>query len=125
MVPERMSRMRNILEYLEESTERFPEKIAVTDGVCAYNYRELSMRSRRIGSAVAARCKQEQPVAVLAEKGADTLAVFLGIVQAGCFYVLMNPELPLARLEQVQQVLQSEYIVTDREHRELAAQILD
>lgn len=120
-----MSRMRNILEYLEESTERFPEKTAVTDGICAYNYRELSMRSRRIGSAVAARCKQEQPVAVLAEKGADTLAVFLGIVQAGCFYVLMNPELPLARLEQVQQFLQSEYIVTDREHWELAAQILD
>ena len=102
-----MSRMRNILEYLEESTERFPEKTAVTDGICAYNYRELSMRSRRIGSAVAARCKQEQAVAVLAEKGAATLAVFLGIVQAGCFYVLMNPELPLARLEQVQQVLQS------------------
>ena len=51
-----MSRMRNILEYLEESTERFPEKTAVTDGICAYNYRELSMRSRRIGSAVAARC---------------------------------------------------------------------
>lgn len=119
-----MSRMRNILEYLEQSAEHFPDKTAVTDGVCAYNYRELSERSRRIGSAVAVCCQSEHPVAVLAEKGSDTLAVFLGIVQAGCFYVLMNPELPLGRLEQVQQVLQSEYIVTDREHREIAAQIV-
>lgn len=85
MVPERMSRMRNILEYLEESTERFPEKIAVTDGVCAYNYRELSMRSRRIGSAVAARCKQEQPVAVLAEKGQIRWLFFLGLFRLAVF----------------------------------------
>ena len=124
MIPDIMSRMRNILEYLEKSAERFPDKTAVTDGVCAYNYRELSERSRRVGSALAAYCQPEHPVAVLAEKGSDTLAVFLGIVQAGCFYVLMNPELPLGRLEQVQQVLQSEYIVTDIKHREMAAQLV-
>lgn len=36
----------------------------------------------------------------------------------------MNPELPIGRLEQVQQVLQAAYIVTDREHREMALQIV-
>ena len=37
-----MSRMRNVLEYLEQSAERFPEKSAVTDGICTYTYKELS-----------------------------------------------------------------------------------
>ena len=36
-----MSRMRNVLEYLEQSAERFPEKSAVTDGICTYTYKEL------------------------------------------------------------------------------------
>ena len=40
----------------------------------------------------------------------------------GDFYLTKEES---AMVEQVQQVLQSEYIVTDREHRELAAQILD
>ena len=119
-----MSRMRNVLEYLEQSAERFPEKSAVTDGICTYTYKELLAYSRKIGSGIAAYCRSERPVAVLAEKGADTLAAFLGIIQAGCFYVLMNPELPIGRLEQVQQVLQAAYIVTDREHREMALQIV-
>ena len=95
-----MSRMRNVLEYLEQSAERFPEKSAVTDGICTYTYKELLAYSRKIGSGIAAYCRSEQPVAVLAEKGADTLAAFLGIIQAGCFYVLMNPELPIGRLGQ-------------------------
>lgn len=124
MIKKIMSRMKNVLEYLEKSAAHFPDKIAVTDGVCAYNYRELLEYSRRIGSALAHLCQPEQPVAVLAEKGADTLAVFLGIVQAGGFYVLMNPELPMSRLEQVQQVLQSSYIITDDAHKEMAMQLV-
>ena len=72
--------MRKRLEYMEESTERFQEKTAVADGIGAYNYRELSKRSRRIGSAIAARCKQNQPVADLAEKEADTMAALVAEV---------------------------------------------
>ena len=45
-----MSRMRNVLEYLEQSAERFPEKSAVTDGICTYTYKELLAYSRKIGS---------------------------------------------------------------------------
>ena len=78
-----MSRMRNVLEYLEQSAERFPEKSAVTDGICTYTYKELLAYSRKIGSGIAAYCRSEQPVAVLAEKGADTLAAFLGIIESG------------------------------------------
>ena len=52
-----MSRMRNVLEYLEQSAERFPEKSAVTDGICTYTYKELLAYSRKIGSGIAAYCR--------------------------------------------------------------------
>lgn len=80
-----MSRMRNVLEYLEQSAERFPEKSAVTDGICTYTYKELLAYSRKIGSGIAAYCRSEQPVAVLAEKGPIHWLLFLGLFKPAVF----------------------------------------
>ena len=49
---------------------------------------------------------------------------FLGIVQAGGFYVLINPELPRRRMEQIQSVLQAEYLITDAEHQSQAGELV-
>lgn len=65
-----------------------------------------------------------KPIAVLMEKGADTLCAFMGIAYAGCFYVLLNPEFPESRLTQIQGVLEAPFIVTNSEHRELAEKLV-
>lgn len=113
--------MRNVLEYLEASAARAPEKTAVIDESGALSYCELLSRSRRIGSALAGRSAPRRPVPVLMDKSAAALSAFFGIVYAGCFYVLLNPELPQARLEQVLTVLGPDWLVTDEAHRQLAA----
>lgn len=115
---------RNILEYLEHSAEEYPDKTAVIDESKSYTYNELLTFSQKIGCGIANRSDMRMPIAVLAEKGADTLCVFMGIVQAGCFYVLLNPEFPESRLLQIQSVLQAEYIITDEEHREIAEKLV-
>lgn len=111
---------RNILEYLEETTKSYPQKIAVMDEFGAATYSELLDVSKRIGSALSEKISTGHPVAVLAEKSFFMLGAFFGIVYAGGFYVLLNPELPHHRLKQIQAVLQAEYIITDKEHKELA-----
>lgn len=111
---------RNVLEYLEYNAVHYSEKTAVTDENKSYTYGELLSLSRRIGSALANKTAKNKPIAVLLEKSADALGVFLGIVQAGCFYVTFNPDLPKNRLVQIQSVLQAEYIITDEVHLELA-----
>lgn len=111
---------RNVIEYLEHSAIMYPEKMAVIDEKKGYTYSELLMISRHIGSAVATKSKMRMPVAVLAEKNSDTLACFMGIVQAGCFYTLLNPELPKNRIEQIISILQPAVIITDYEHIEQA-----
>ena len=90
---------RNVLEYLEADVLLHPEKIAVEDEQTCLRYDELLDSSRRIGSGLAAVSGMRMPIAVLAEKSVFTEAVFLGIVQAGCYYVLLNPESP-ARSEE-------------------------
>lgn len=115
---------RTILEYLEDSAETCREKTAVTDGHQSYSYQELLLLSRRVGSGLSDRVKTGEPVAVLMEKSADTVGIFLGVVQAGAFYVFLNPELPQKRLEQIQSVLQARYWITDGEHRKLAESVV-
>lgn len=79
--------MKNVLEYLERSAKEFQDKIAVDDGTTVFTYRQLHELARRIGSAIAGHTKPGTPVPVVMDKSAETLAIYLGIVEAGCFYV--------------------------------------
>ena len=115
---------RNVLEYLEADVLLHPGKIAVEDEWNCLRYDELLDRSRRIGSGLAAVSGMRMPIAVMTEKSVFTEAVFLGIVQAGCYYVLLNPELPEARLSQIQEVLNADWLVTDAEHYEKALTLM-
>ena len=116
--------MYNVLQWLENSQKKCGSKIAVIDEMSALTYEELVIRSKAIGSELSKYVGMRKPVAVLADKSIDTLSVFFGIVYAGCFYVSFNPELPEVRLNQVQSVLNAEYIVTDEENFERAKKLV-
>ena len=116
--------MYNVLEWLEQSVDLYAEKIAVIDEKSSLTYAKLLENSRRIGSALSTYVGMRKPVAVLADKGTDTLCTFFGSAYAGCFYVLLNPELPIVRLTQVQSVLEAEYIVTDGKYLDIAKELI-
>mgnify|MGYP004483477217 FL=1 len=103
--------MKNVLEYLEQSARKYPNKIAVKDTACAYTYEQLQKKARYIGSRLAKHTTPKHPVCVFADKSADTLAVFFGIVYAGCFYTLVDPSFPEARIQSMLSVLQPDVIV--------------
>ena len=115
---------KNVLEYLEQTAHSAP-LAGVTDDQGSCTYPQLLEKSRHVGSALAGRTEAGRPIPVLLDKGTDTLAAFFGIVQAGCFYTLLNPELPDSRLQQVLGVLEPEIIVTDQKHRERAETLGD
>lgn len=86
--------MKNVLEFLEHTAKCYGDKIAVDDGSICYTFEELKNLAERIGSRLASQVRPGTAVPVFADKSADTLAVFLGIVEAGCFYVPVNPVQP-------------------------------
>ena len=112
--------MRNILEYLENTARTTPQN-GVTDegGFCSYP--DLLDRSRRAGSGLLPYSASNRPIPVLMEKGINALTAFLAIVQAGCCYTLLNPDLPDSRLSQVLAVLEPPCLITDRAHLDRAA----
>ena len=109
--------IRNVLEYLERSARRYPDRTACADEQRAYRFCELERLCRSIGSALSYKVEPREPVAVYLEKSGLALAAALGAVYAGGFYVSLNPELPAARLRQIQSVLGARFVVTDRAHQ--------
>ena len=104
--------MANVLQYLIHSAERVPDKCAVTDDVRSYTYAEFYHLTRAIGSGLLPLTRPRQAVGVYLPKNAQAVAAFFGIQWAGCFYSVLNTELPGNRLRQIAQTLAPAVIVT-------------
>lgn len=117
--------MKNVLEYLERATKEKEKKIAIIEEDKKCNYLELLQNSQKVGSGLAKQIKPRQPVPVLMEKGINAIYSFMGIVYAGGFYILLNPELPITRLQKILEVLEAETIITDEENYKLAQEICE
>ena len=90
--------MKNVLEYLEASALRVPEKIAYSDENESITFAALYDRARAIGSALAHRFGQNRPIGVAVGRHIGTLCAFFGVLYSGNYYVPLDPEMPSARL---------------------------
>lgn len=116
--------MKNVLEYLEETSKENASKTAVIEEDKSCTYLELLEKSKRVGSSLLEHITPREPVAVVMEKGINALYTFFGTIYAGGFYCLLNPELPSTRLEKILEKLDAKIIVTDENNIELAKQII-
>ncbi|MBR1757683.1 MAG: amino acid adenylation domain-containing protein [Lachnospiraceae bacterium] len=113
----------HVCEYMERWLTEDPDKTAVIDENGSVTYAQLVDAYQSIASDLARKIEQGSPVAVYMDKGIPALCSFFGIVSAGGFYVLLNPDLPIARLSQIQSVLQAPFVITDEAHSTQAASL--
>ena len=106
--------MKNVLEYLEKSAVNYPDKIAAADEISFCSFSELQRDARKIGTALTRYFKPNTPVPIFMDKGVNTLKLFFGAIYAGCFYVLLNPELPAVRIGHIAETLGAELAVTEK-----------
>lgn len=106
-------KMTNVLEYLEQSAEKYPHKIAFADQEHCCTWQELQRRAQKIGSALARRTHPGMPIAVWMEKSVDAIAAFMGIVSAGCFYVMLDTKQPAQRISQILETLEQPLTLTN------------
>lgn len=111
--------MKNILEFLETDAERFPDKAAFVDENSALTYGGLCERAKRIGTCIAEK-GIKGPVAVYLDKSANTVAAMLGVVYGGCFYAVVDSEMPAARIAKIFSSLKPSAIITEEKYYETA-----
>ncbi|MBR2275169.1 MAG: AMP-binding protein, partial [Lachnospiraceae bacterium] len=122
--------MTNVLEFLENSAERFPGKTAFLDPARSLTFFELRDVSRQIGSlflsgALGVQVRSEEAVAFYMEKSAEAVAAMFGAVYAGAFYSFIDVRQPEERALQVFSILKPAVIITDEENEEALQKICE
>lgn len=117
--------MKNILEYLEYTSSRLPDKIALTDGVGKeqLTFAALLDHARRLGAALCRRGLTGRRVALLMERRPTAVAAMLGVVYAGACYVPLDSVMPTARQSYISAHSLVAAVVCDASNREAAEKL--
>ncbi len=97
----------NVLDYLDRSVSLYADKIALSDSKNAATYAELGMKSDSIGSAIIDRSgTKNSPVVVFIDRNIESVISFMGVAKSGNFYVPIDRQLPVKRVELIVETLQ-------------------
>ncbi len=104
----------NILEELECTAARVPERIAFYDDARQLSYAALQHQAMAIGSFLAKKqCPRSVTAVLMDGRSIDCIPAFLGIIYAGCAYAPLDPTMPTERMELILSRMQPALILTD------------
>lgn len=113
---------RSVLEYLENSTQKFPDKTIFADGKNKISYREFQTMAKSVGTGLACNDKigQNMPIVVFIERDIESLIGFFGVIYSGNFYVPVDTQMPAKRIELIFHTLNpAAVIVSEKTKRAL------
>ena len=110
----------NVMEYLEKTVLRVPEKIAFSNGEDSLSFAQVYRHSRGIGSYLAKGGYYNEPVVVFMGKHPKCIPAFFGTVYGGCFYVPIDEEMPRFRIELIFKNLNPRVMICDGKTAEIA-----
>lgn len=103
--------VKNVLEYLETSAAKYPDKTVAADDKISMTYTELSQAAATVAAGLLPHTAPRTAVPVFMEKSCHALAVFMGAVKAGCFYVMLDPSQPAERINMILETLDAKLMV--------------
>ena len=112
---------KNILQYLEDTALRLPEKLAFSNGKEGMNFGELLSASRAIGTRLIESGARREAVAVFMDKHPRTMAAFFGVIYAGCFYVCIDSAMPAERIRAILDSVSARIIICDEKNYKKAS----
>ena len=89
----------NVLEYIEQTVTRVPDKVAFADDQQEMTFAEFYHGARAIGSALAQKEIYKKAVLVYMEKSPSAIQAFFGVIYGGCYYVPIDDEMPARRID--------------------------
>ncbi|MFN4083100.1 MAG: AMP-binding protein [Bacteroidia bacterium] len=97
----------NVLEYLENSVQKVPDKTAFADDKKTISYLQLSNQTKSIGYALnqSLNGALRKPIVVFVDRNIESLVSFLGVAYSGNFYVPIDITMPKLRIELILRTL--------------------
>ena len=113
----------NILEYLERTVVRCPDKIAFANEEMGLTFQEVYTQARAIGTRLNREGYYGKPIVVFMRKHPTTLTAFFGAIYAGCYYVPLDDEMPRHRIELIFRTLGEGALICDETTQAIAAEL--
>ena len=112
---------KSVLEYLENSAEKFPDKIVFADEEQEITYRDFrnEAKAAATGLAAATGTVRRKPVVVLIERNIKSLIGFFGVIYSGNFYVPVDCQMPAKRIELIFDTLKPVAVITTESTRKI------
>ena len=102
-----------VVDYLERSAARAPDKIAFADSERELTYAALLEGARHIGTALI-KCLNcvNQPVMVLVDRNVESVCAFMGVAMSRNFYVPVDVGQPLQRVQTIMGQMRPQAIIS-------------
>ena len=112
----------NVLEYLEYTVKRVPDKVAYANEVEAegMTFSKVYHDSRAIGTYLYKEGHYNEPIVVFMKKHPKTITAFYGCVYGGNYYVPIDSEMPEFRIERIFDNLQPRAMICDESTLKMA-----
>ena len=103
----------NILDYMNESLARVPDKVAFVSNEESLTFKEFGDKVKRVGSYLIKKDIYRQPIIVFMEKQPSTIATFFGVIAGGNYYIPIDAEMPAIRIQLIIDNVKPPLIICD------------
>ncbi|MCL2047007.1 MAG: AMP-binding protein [Oscillospiraceae bacterium] len=118
--------MNNLLELLENSADRYPDKIVYSDENESVSFSELRKIAKEIGTAVARKVQGlRMPIAIVTNHRVADLVAFAGVHYAGCFYIPLDGAAPEEFMKSRLELINPAMIIDAKSILELPRETID
>ena len=106
--------IKNILQVLEMTEQKFPHKVAFGDSKREATYSEFVKNSKAVGTYICENFKEKKSaVVIFIDKTVNCLESMMGVVYSGNFYTIIDTNSPKERAENIIKTLNPIAIITD------------
>lgn len=103
-----------VLDYLEDTAEKFPDKIAFADINNKITWSDFVKNAKEKSILIAKYFEHGAAVPIMADKSVDTIEYFFAALYAGCFYSYFDATFPDYRIESMISTLNVKKIISDK-----------
>ncbi len=116
---------RNVLDFLDETVRRMPDKTALIDGDARRSFAELNDLARSAASAILDRTRRNGFVCVLCDRQAIGVIGMLAALWAGACYVPLDVKMPEARMRAILEQVRPDVILYAERDEKIAQTVAD
>jgi amino acid adenylation domain-containing protein len=93
----------SVLERIATVVESTPDAAAVSDGTGELSYRELARRARGFAGVLGAELRpaEQSVIALRIPRSVELVTAALAVLEAGCAFLIIDPDLPQARIDRM------------------------